>query len=486
MRRIQLIDTTIRDGNQSLWATRMTTSEALPPLERMDDAGFLHLDVHSALHVDVCVRFLHEDPFERVRLMKRRAKRTPLRMGFRSGNITGFSTRLPDDFVDLWVRTWRECGIDVFWCHDGLIDMANIGRNVAIVKRHGGVGVAPLTFTESPIHTDAMYARKTRDVIARYGADVIMIKDSAGLLTVDRTRTLVPAILEAAGDVPVEIHSHCVTGLGPLVCLEAVKLGVDRVHTAIAPLADGPSHPSTAQMIRNLRTLGYGVDVDEGAIAEVTEYLTAVAKRTGRPLGTPAQYDAFHYRHQVPGGMLTNFHAQLRQAGMLDKLDAVLEEISRVRVELGWVLMVTPFSQVVGVQAMLNVVTGERYKVVPDEVKRYALGHYGAPPGPIDANVLDKIVTNGSQAIPRIASEPEPVVPGLRANYPTASDEELILRHLFEPKLVDELGPAIPAVGAPDFSIRHPLVYLLEELKRRPPVARLRISKGDRVLDLVR
>jgi len=268
-----------------------------------------------------------------------------------------------DDFVDLWVRTWRDCGIDVFWCHDGLIDIANIGRNVAIVKRHGGVGVAPLTFTESPIHTDAMYARKTRDVIARYGADVIMIKDSAGLLTVDRTRTLVPAILEAAGGVPVEIHSHCVTGLGPLVCLEAVKLGVDRVHTAIAPLADGPSHPSAAQMIRNLRTLGYGVDVDEGAIAEVTEYLTAVAKRTGRPLGTPAQYDAFHYRHQVPGGMLTNFHAQLRQAGMLDKLDAVLEEISRVRVELGWVLMVTPFSQVVGVQAMLNVVTGERCTV---------------------------------------------------------------------------------------------------------------------------
>ena len=130
MRRIQLIDTTIRDGNQSLWATRMTTAEALPPLESMDDAGFLHLDVHSALHVDVCVRFLHEDPFERVRLMKSRAKRTPLRMGFRSGNITGFSTRLPDDFVELWVRTWRRCGIDVFWCHDGLIDVDRIGRNV--------------------------------------------------------------------------------------------------------------------------------------------------------------------------------------------------------------------------------------------------------------------------------------------------------------------------------------------------------------------
>jgi len=486
MRRVSLVDTTIRDGNQSLWATRMTTAEALPPLERMDEAGFLHLDVHSALHVDVCVRFLHEDPFERVRLMKSRVRRTPLRMGFRSGNITGFSTRLPDDFVDLWVRTWRRCGIDVFWCHDGLIDVDRIGRNVSIVKRHGGVGVAPLTFTISPVHTDALYAQKTRDVIARYGADVIMIKDSAGLLTVDRTRTLVPAVLEAAGDAPVEIHSHCVTGLGPLVCLEAVKLGVDRVHTAIGPLADGPSHPSAAHMIRNLRTLGYAVAVDERAVADVADYLTAVAKRTGRPMGAPAQYDAFHYEHQVPGGMLANFQVQLRQAGMLDRLDAVLEEIARVRVELGWVLMVTPFSQVVGVQALLNVVTGERYKVVPDEVKRYALGHYGAPPAPIDPGVLDRIIANGSRSIALTAPEPEPVIPRLRAAYPRASDEELILRHLFEPGLIERLGPAVPSGRVPEFSIRHPLVYLLEELKRRPPVARLRIAKGDRVLDLAR
>jgi oxaloacetate decarboxylase (Na+ extruding) subunit alpha len=486
MREIRLIDTTIRDGNQSLWATRMTTAEALPPLEKMDEAGFLHLDVHSALHVEVCVRFLHEDPFERVRLMASRVKRTPLRMGFRSGNITGFSTRLPDDFVELWVRTWRACGIQVFWCHDGLIDVDNIGRNIAIVKRHGGFGVAPLTFTESPVHTDEMYARKAREVIERYGADTIMIKDSAGLLTVDRTRTLVPAILSAAGDVPVEIHSHCLTGLGPLVCLDAVKLGVDRVHTAIEPLADGPSHPSAAQMVRNLRTMGYTVNVDERRIGEVSEYLTAVAKRTRRPLGAPAQYDAFHYRHQVPGGMLTNFHAQLRQAGMIDKLDAVLEEIGRVRVELGWVLMVTPFSQVVGVQALLNVTTGERYKVVPDEVKRYALGHYGAPPEPIDPDVLDKIIANGSRAIPEEPPQPQPVVARLRAAHPGASDEELILRYLFEPGLVDALGPALPADGAPDLSIRHPIVYLLEELKRRPPVRRLRITKGDASVELVR
>jgi len=211
-----------------------------------------------------------------------------------------------------------------------------------------------------------------------------MIKDSGGLLTVDRVRTLVPAIRAAAGDVPVEIHSHCLTGLAPLVCLEAVKLGIDRVHTAIGPLANGASLPSAAGMIANLRTLGYRVDVADAAINDVSEHFLRVAKRTGNPIGAPVEYDAFHYKHQVPGGMLSNFHAQLRDAGMLDKLDAVLEEISRVRVDLGWLLMVTPFSQLIGVQAMLNVVTGERYKVVPDEVKRYALGHYGAPPSPIE------------------------------------------------------------------------------------------------------
>jgi oxaloacetate decarboxylase alpha subunit len=486
MANIRLIDTTIRDGNQSLWATRMTTAEALPALEKMDEAGFLHLDVHSALHVDVCVRYLKENPWERVRLMKARVKNTPLRMGFRSGNITGFSTRLPDDFVDLWVRNWRACGIDVFWCHDGLIDIDNIGRNVAIVKRNGGYGVAPLTFSESPVHTDELYARKTREVIERFDADAVMIKDSAGLLTVDRVRTLVPAVLKAAGKVPVEIHSHCLTGLGPLVCLEAVKLGVQRVHTAIAPLADGNSHPDAHTMIRNLRTLGHGVDVDAARVDEVSEYFLAVAKRTGRPIGRPAQYDAFHYKHQIPGGMLSNFRAQLQQAGMLDKLDAVLEEISRVRLDLGWIIMVTPFSQIVGVQAMLNVVTGERYKSVPDEVKRYVLGHYGEPPGAIDAEVRAKIIANGSRDIREASDPPAPVVPALRAQYPHASDEERILRYLFEPQTVDDMIAAGPIRAGADFSIRNPLVYLLEEIKRRPAVARMYVRKGEDAIDFKR
>ena len=487
MKKIELIDVTIRDGNQCLWATRMTTAEALPAVEAIDDAGFLQMDVHSALHVDVCVRYLKENPWDRVRLMKQRVKRTPLRMGFRSGNITGFSTRLPDDFVDSWVKHWRAAGIDAFWCHDGLIDVDNIGRNVAIVKKHGGYGVAPLTFTDSPVHTDAVYALKVRHVIERYQADAIMIKDAAGLLTVDRARTLVPAILEAAGTVPVEMHCHCITGLGPLVCLEAVRLGVDRVHTAIPPLSDGASHPSVTTMVRNLRTLDYRVDIDERCLEPVSEYLHAIAKRTGRPIGTPAHYDAFHYKHQIPGGMFNNFRAQLEQADMLHRLDAVLEEVARVRVELGWAVMVTPFSQLVGVQALLNVTTGERYGTVPDEVKRYALGHYGAPPGPIDQDVLDRIVENGSKAVPLVGEPPAPVMPGLRAKYPRMDDEERMLRYLFDSRQVDELLEAGPIrTDGLSLSSRRPLVHLLEELKRRPAVARIHLSRGDDRVELVR
>jgi oxaloacetate decarboxylase (Na+ extruding) subunit alpha len=485
MKEIKLIDTTIRDGNQSLWATRMTTAMILPSLEKLDRAGFLHLDVNSALHVDVCVRFLKENPFDRARLMKKYVGATPMRMGFRSGNITGFSTRLPPDFIDLWVGAWRNVGFSVFWCHDGLIDLNNMGANIGIVKKHGGIAIAPLTFTESPVHTDEFYASKTGEVIKKFGADVIMIKDSAGLLTVDRVRTLVPAIRAAAGSVPVEIHSHCLTGLAPLVCLEAVKLGINRVHVAIGPLANGASLPSARTMIRNLRTLGYSVNVDEAIVDDLTEYFTRVADRTGKPHGAPVEYDAFHYEHQIPGGMLTNFKVQLEEAGMLEKLDEVLDEVSRVRVELGWLLMVTPFAQLIGVQAMLNVISGERYKVVPDEIKRYALGHYGLPAAPIDPNVLDKILSNGSQSIKATLQESQPVVPELRRRYPRADDEELVLRYLFESVHLDAMRAAGPIpTDDPRLSATQPLMSLMSALTERPSLRRIKIQKGKTMLEL--
>lgn len=485
MPEIKLIDTTIRDGNQSLWATRMTTAMMLPVVEKMDRVGFLHVELSSALHFDVCVRYLHENPWERARLLRDKVRRTPRRMGFRSGNLTGFSTKLPEDFVDLWVRCLREVGFDVFWCHDGLIDLDNMGVNLSIVKRHGGHAVAPLTFTISPVHTDELYARKAKEVVERHKANSVMIKDSGGLLTPDRVRTLVPAIQNAVGDVPVELHSHCLTGLAPLVYLEAVKLGIDRLHTAIAPLANGPSLPSAQTMVRNLRTLGYDVSVDDQLLDEISSHFTRVARRANKPIGVPFEYDAFHYKHQIPGGMLTNFHAQLEEAGMLDKLDEVLEEVARVRVELGWVLMVTPFSQLVGVQAMLNVVLGERYKVVPDEVKRYALGHYGKPPAPIDPDVLDRIIENGSHNIPLEPHPLEPILPTLRKTYPHASDEELALRYLFDQTHVDTMLAAGPIkTDEPSFSVTDPLAHLLRELSRRPAVSRVLIEKGEDRIDL--
>ena len=233
------------------------------------------------------------------------------------------------------------------------------------------------------------------------------------------------------------MHGHCTTALAPLVYLEAVKLGVDQVHTAIAPLASGPAQPSIQLTAHNLRTIDVETGVDEGLIAEISQYLVDLAEREGKPLGQPAEYDAFHFKYQMPGGMTENWRFQLEQAGLLDRFDEILEEIAVVREELAWPIMVTPFSQIIAVQAMLNVVHGERYKVVPDEVKLYALGHFGKLLAPVAADVLDRIVETGSPSIPLERQDLPPALPALRKKYPNADDDERLLRVMFPGNEVD-------------------------------------------------
>jgi oxaloacetate decarboxylase alpha subunit len=339
-----------------------------------------------------------------------------------------------------------------------------------------------VVFCESPVHTDAFYAEKTRELIRRAGIDVMMIKDPGGLLTPDRIRTLVPALLAVTGGIPLELHSHCMTGLAPLVYLEAVKLGVTQIQTSIAPLANGPAQPATQTMARNLRSMGYTVAIDDRLVSEVGEHFRRVARNEGLPLGVPMEYDQFHYEHQIPGGMLTNMKFQLGQAGLMHKFDEVLAETARVFRDLGWPAMVTPFSQLVGTQAILNIVQGERYRTVPDEIKKYALGYYGRPLAPVEPQVLDRIVANGS---PRIALKPrplEPAVPALRRKYPALSDEERLLRHLYAGSQVDDMMAAGPM--RTEYHFDKPVVRLLRELAKRRSPARIFISKGDFRLEL--
>jgi oxaloacetate decarboxylase alpha subunit len=279
---------------------------------------------------------------------------------------------------------------------------------------------------------------------------------------------------------PLELHSHCVTGVAPLVYIEGVKHGVDQLHTSIAPLANGEAQPATQSMARNLRELGYTDSLDDPLIDEISEHLRLMAEKEGKPVGKTLEYDAFHYEHQMPGGMQTNFKFSLEQAGLGHRFHEVLRECVRIRGELGWPIMITPFSQIVGTQAVFNIVHGERYRVVPDEVKKYALGYYGRLPAPVEPNVLDKIVENGSRSIALTPPPLEPAVPELRKKYPNMTDEERLLRYSFKGTQVDEMIAAGPIKT--EYSLENPLVELLKELTQRRKLARVSIeTKGFRV-----
>jgi oxaloacetate decarboxylase (Na+ extruding) subunit alpha len=471
-RQIDVVDTTLRDAHQCLWATRMTTAHMLPVAEIMDRIGFQRIDLIAAIQFDVCVRFLKENPWERVRLMRQRITRTPLSSFTRSRNLVSFAIA-PDDIIALWVERLVANGLSEIGSFDGLNDVDSMLATIDVARRLGVRTFGALSYCLSPVHTDELYVRTARELVERGKVDAIWIKDAGGLLTIDRIRTLVPALRNAIGTTRIELHSHCLTGVAPQVYLEGVKAGADSVHTSIAPLANGAAQPSTQWTVRNLRSLGYRLDVDDEAIEQVGEHFRRIAEQEGKPVGEVLEYDQFHYEHQIPGGMLSNFRAQLTEVGLLHKFQELLEECARVRKELGYPIMITPFAQFVGTQAVLNVLHGERYRFVPDEVKKYALGYYGKLLAPIDSDVLDRIVTNGS---PQIALKPaplEPAVAKLRKQYPHADDDERLLRFMFAGGQVDDMVATGPT--STEYVFEKPLTRLVRELASRR-VARVHLS----------
>lgn len=469
---IAVVDQTLRDAHQCLWATRMTTAHMLPVAEMMDRVGFQRIEVIAAIQFDVCVRFLKENPWERVRLMRKRIIRTPLSSFLRSKNIVSFDF-VPDDIVALWVERLVANGVQEIGSFDGLNDVDNMLVALDVARKLGARTVGALSYSLSPVHTDALFVKTAKALVERGKVDAIWIKDAGGLLTVDRIRTLVPALRKVVGATPIELHSHCLTGVAPLVYLEGVKAGADRIHTSIAPLANGAAQPSLQSMAKNLRALGHRVDVDDDLVAAVGAHFGRIARQEDKPVGEVLEYDAFHYEHQIPGGMLSNFRVQLAELGLSHKFQELLEECARVRKELGYPIMITPFAQFVGIQAVLNVVHQDRYRYVPDEVKKYALGYYGKLLAPIDPDVLDRIVTNGS---PHIALEPQPLAPALaklRRQYPNASDDERALRIMFAGTQVDEMLAAGPM--RTEYVFEKPLVRLVRELAARK-VSRVHFS----------
>ncbi len=477
-REVKIVETSLRDGHQSLWATRMRTDHIAQLMPDYNLAGFEQTDLVAPIQFDVAVRYLKEDPWERVRIAHQLSPDTKLRALIRSRNIAAFDF-LPDDVIMAWVDRLYANGFRVIGSFDGLNDMDNIVPGLIHAKELGAETFGAVSFSESPVHTDELFVRKAKELVDRADVDAIMLKDAGGLLTPERTRTLVAALKEAIGDRVLEVHTHSLTGLAPLVYLEAVEAGADAIHTSIWPLATANAQPSTQNLVRDLRALGYTVNVDLDRVDKISEQLVQIAETEGKPVGAPVEYNGLHYMHQIPGGMLANFRSQLDTAGLADRYDDLLVEVARVRNELAYPIMITPFAQFVGVQAVMNVISGDRYSVVPNEIKKYALGYYGALLADIDPDVLEKIIRNGSADIPL---EPPaaipPMLPGLRAQHPDEDIDTLLLRAMFAGSQVDEMKATVAAGGNPD-EMTGAYLSLIKALHQKVPTGTQTLSAGD-------
>jgi len=457
--KIEFVDQTLRDAQQSLWAFLMRTDVITPIAEMMDRVGYRAIATVGSQAFTIQVRILNEDPWERIRILSKMITKTPLRGSYQIGSLSSFDLSTPRDIITLWIKRSVANGIRSFWICDYQTDMEKFVYFARIAKAEGAEVVPALMYTYSPVHTGEVWARKTRLIAeAKDCVDRIMIEDAGGVLTPERTRELVSTVQKNSDGIPLEFHSHCNSGLAPLCYLEAIQSGVKTVHTAVAPLANGTSLPPTETILRNARRLGYSSDLDEDALGAVSAHFRKIAEKEGLPIGAPAEYDLFHYEHQVPGGMMTNLTRQLREVGMEHRLDEILEEIVLVRKEFGYPVMATPYSQIVGAQAVENVVSGERYKQIPDEVIKYVLGYYGEPVVPVDQNVVDRVMSL-SRAKEFANWKPEGYfksVEELRQEIgPELSDDELLLRILIPGKPIKrgesrkEVKPPVVKAAAP-------------------------------------
>lgn len=460
-REITIRDTTLRDGHQSLWATRMSTAMMLPVAEHLERSGVDSVDIMAHVIMDSAVRFAKDNPWERMRILRKIMSR-PAMAGYSAGkNAWGFRIA-PSDILQLCTELTVKNGVNLLTSMNGLLDLDLMIDQLTFAKSLGAKTVAALVYSISPVHTDALYESKAREIVERADVDWIMIKDSGGLLTPERTGPLVDAVRRGAGDRKVTLHSHSQTGMAGRVYMIGAAHGVDDLQCAIWPLAQGSSQPSLQMTVKNLREEGYVVDIEDDEIDAASRHLVQVAHCYGFPLGAAVEYDHSHYSHQIPGGMLSNLQSQLREVDLLDRMPQILEEVPVVRAELGWPTMVTPFSQLVANQALLNVVTGTRYGTIPNEVVHYCLGHYGKLLAPVDPNILDRILASSS-ADARIAPEDmDPILPELRKRFPGADDEELFLRYMIPERAVEDMlnqkndtnnDPEVPQTGQVDSAL---------------------------------
>lgn len=388
-RRILITDTTLRDAHQSLWATRMRTSDMLPALKQMDEAGFYSLEVWGGATFDSCLRFLGENPWERLRTIKHHCPNTPLQMLLRGQNLVGYR-HYSDEIVRKFVAHAADSGVDIFRVFDALNDTRNIETAAAAIKESGKHFQGAVSYTISPVHTLDHYLEVALSLVDM-GADSICIKDMAALLSPFHGEELVRRFKEEI-DLPIELHCHYIGGLAPMTYLKAIEAGVDIIDTATVPLAFGASQPATEMVVSALSGTPYDTELDLERLFEIAKYFEGVREKGGHKRGVTSLTHMQVYSHQVPGGMISNLESQLSEQNAADRLGEVLEEIPVVRAEVGYPPLVTPMSQIVGTQAVLNVLSGKRWQVVPDEMKSYLRGRYGRAPGPVSADVLQRVL----------------------------------------------------------------------------------------------
>jgi oxaloacetate decarboxylase (Na+ extruding) subunit alpha len=487
-RTIEIVDTTMRDGNQSLWgATGLTTPDILAIAPTVDRVGFRACDFTSSTHMAVSVRFHREDPWERLRLTAAAMPNTPLSMITTGKRFISWRP-CAEDVVALVFRTAVRNGLRRVQIADPMNDAADLAQMAGIAKRAGvDEVVIGLTYSVSPVHTDAFYAERATAMANCADVDRLYLKDPGGLVSAERLHDLAPIFVDAFAPRPVELHSHGTIGLPQPMYMEGATLGFGTLHTAVGPVSNGTSNPSCETTLRNLEATGFAHALDVEALAKVSEHFRALALDKRLPLGgAPAEYDAAYYHHQMPGGMVTTMRRQLEEMRRPELFDAALEESGRVRAEFGWPIMVTPFSQFVGTQAVMNVMSGERYAQIPDDVIVYFLGHFGRPPAEPDREVADRVLS-----APR-AEELRKLEPltldGARERYGARiSDEELLLRMTMPAEQVDAMVEASrgerppPRFGA--HPPRDPIVRLLHEVVRRPSIGYLRFEKDGALVE---
>ena len=469
-RRFDFIDVTLRDAHQCLWSTRMTTATMTPIVGAIDRAGYAYINILGGAVFDVCVRYLHENPWERVGLLCERFA-TPCDGLTRGQSLYTFEL-FPDDIVELNSFALARRGIDVLTVYDALNDNRNIVSSVRSGHEAGMRVNAMITYTLSPVHTDHYYVERAKELVA-LDVDFISIKDPTGLLTPERGRTLFPAIVAAAGRIPVQLHSHCQSGLAPAVYDLAMEAGFRFGYTATEPLANGASLPATEDILARARRRGLVTSMNDAALGEVAAYFRWVCERENKPCGEVATYDPKLYEHQIPGGMISNLRYQLETMGIADRFPEILEEAAQVRRDLGYPIAVSPFAQYIVTQATLNVVQGERYKTIPDEVRKYARGYYGR----LAARPSDEFLERANIRDSEYVTEPpaahiEPWIPRLRAELgASAGDEDVLLAAFYGRELIAQLANPVPGCR---FRTT-PLAELVGYLSRRTDIERARV-----------